>query len=385
MIRFISAIETFPKCIDARYLFMRAEFFALSKNQADDFVCSFLDFIKEIMGDQCILSWSCDPFRASKIESISKKLRDCDWYLFAADGVIKCETIPNKTAYRIWDRETTYPRIPIKTKTVPDDYTEFLQKQLSLLKAGEISWHNLIVNLFSVSDRIAKLPMNQTEIGVFVTCDYENEDKSTYCGSMSFTIPVYCCGSECQTVAEKMIAFLSSSAETYTNINARVSTSSNSYGNGESPYMRYFAHLPNKCTDWKQYPFHFICGAEWFNIISPRVQKRIPELHTAALAYPELEVHSLSSGAVIVKCPTEVTRCSVADLIPVKKLLYEGLLPGSFNISKEHMLLAKLDVTWAQPRLYWENIPVFDDEILETETQIILRHKNYGIRSISAE
>lgn len=86
---------------------------------------------------------------------------------------------------------------------------------------------------------------------------------------------------------------------------------------------------------------------------------------------------TLEDGQVVsaykdVQCRNPITQCDVPDLAPAKRFLYPALFPGHQALEKAYLEDPKIGVLWAKPRMLWERMPLFDEEVTETETSVEL-------------
>ena len=146
--------------------------------------------------------------------------------------------------------------------------------------------------------------------------------------------------------------------------------------------MRYFGSDEEKMAppppqgyfpiEW--YKYAYLCGAEWFNVVSPLVQIHLPTLWTDAQKTEGILVNRHSNGNISLKLDQDPETVDVEDLRKMKDLLYDGLYPGMGIMQKSYFF----DLTWTtmltKPRVYWECVPIRREELLETEDAIIFRH-----------
>ena len=177
-------------------------------------------------------------------------------------------------------------------------------------------------------------------------------------------------------------AFLEHWAGELSNLNGRVAISPFNGTDMWSGYMRYFGRDEEKMAppppqgyfpvEW--YKYAYLCGAEWFNVVSPLVQTHLPTLWTDAQKTEEILANRHSNGNISLKLDQDPETVDVEDLRKMKDLLYDGLYPGMGIMQKSYFF----DLTWTtmltKPRVYWECIPIRREELLETEDAIIFRH-----------
>lgn len=149
-----------------------------------------------------------------------------------------------------------------------------------------------------------------------------------------------------------------------------------------SGHMKYFGDesplqlgpVPNGYFPIEWYPYYYICGAEWFNVISPLAQAHLPMLFNDAENIPEILVKKHSNGSVNLKLQMDPDLVDVSDLRKMRDLLYNGLYPGMKRMVKKYFLDPQRTGLLSKPRMKWEILPIHEEEIIETEDEILFVH-----------
>lgn len=202
-----------------------------------------------------------------------------------------------------------------------------------------------------------------------------------YYGEMSISVMAFCLGSEISAVTDGLLALAAEIAGNYENCNVTITLAPRISIESGSPHLAYFPQPTNVSTvvdgvtflPSEYYRYAYLCGAEWGNILSTKLLERLPPRALDAANPEAIEVKYLSNGAASVKLRKQIGEVDVADLAEVKRLLYAALYPGERRIEKKYLTM-DCRFSSALPRGHWERVPIFPEEIVETEDAIIYRH-----------
>lgn len=368
--------------IDARYLHMEAEYFELEKKQADFFLKSFVTWCESFFSDQFIVDWYWNgkKIKAETLLDIIK--RECAGVI-GVEGAVLCETIYNKRTLHAYKKSLLYPVFGDKTDIeVSGDYFTFYREQATKIRNKQVDWKNAVLSFFYETNRIGQTTVQRLEVGGYATKIPYHTKANLFYGDIGLSIPIFCLGEQISQVANKFTMFLDKLSEEIVNLNGRVAVTPINYPSKCSGHMKYFGNdvrlqvgpAPNGYTLKEWYPHFFICGAEWFNVISPLAQTHLPTLYVDAGKFPEVMVTKHSNGSINLKLRMRPDLVDVGDLQKMRDILYDGLYPGLGRILKKDFL-NPLDTSFlSKPRIKWEIIPVHEEEIIETEDEILFIH-----------
>lgn len=216
-------------------------------------------------------------------------------------------------------------------------------------------------------------------------CSFSGEEyhfcKGYYYGEMYVSVMAFCLGSETSAVADDLCAFAAEIAGSYENCNATITLAPWISLETCSPHLIYFPQPTNIPTvvngvtflPSEYYRYAYLCGAEWGNVLSAKLLERLPPQGLEAANPAAIEVKLLPNGAASVKLRKDIRETDVADLAEVKRLLYPALYPGERRVEKKYLTTDGRFCT-ALPRRHWERVPIFPEEIIETEDAIIYRY-----------
>ena len=371
-----SAIETYPSHIDSRMLIMEGNFFGMTRKESDDFLLCVLRFIRGALEEQCL--W--DGIRSW--DSAESAILSEPYVLAGADGVVKGRQFPNKTSFRRWTREQLYPAIPKPRIKLPFDYEEIFNRLLTDVETEKISWKAMLLQLFALPNRIQKLPFEKSEVSFSLVRNPDYSDERLFCGKFDFSVSVYCLGESCDNAAMQMADFLREAEPC--NLNASILLSADPHFDmSHSPHYVYFRDCPDNVA-WPpragQSLFNWISaryvyGPNWFHRVSPLAQGAMTLSKGQCKQYPALNIQYRRDGVLSVQSNAPITECDIADLVPMKQMLYPILYPGSMKFQKDALRDRKLCVYWAKPRMYWEVLPLFENEVSENENEVIFTYQ----------
>lgn len=295
------------------------------------------------------------------------------------------EQIYSKKTLEQYKKELCYLSFGSQGRTLPSkDYLEFYRRQLRERAENELNWRDTILSFFNEPNRILYWEKTHLDLqGTAVRIPYHANSDSFY-GKIRLSISVHCLGDKLNTISSEMARFLSEQAKMFANINGRVAVTPIAFPSNCSGHMHYFGNniqenessLPKDLFPIEWFPHYYICGAEWYNVISPLAQTHRPGLWEDAKRYSGILTQQHPNGSITIAVDKQPDYIDVADLAPIKHILYECLYPGMSRMPKQAFLDPDNTAYISKPRMRWECVPVFEDEILQTENDIIFRHIN---------
>lgn len=373
-----STAAIYPECIDSRRLFMQADYFLLTKEQADSFVCSFMEWCAGLWQNDFIISWHYYG-RKVGFNKLLDAIREDESCVSSFVGAVASDQIHNQRAVDRFVRQIERYENEVYPSDASADYMNFFLAQKAQLESGHISWTEFISSFFREQGRTCLSPAPFPELEGYVVGRPYLNNSALFHGSVSVMVSLYSAGENAVKIADEMTCFLIEQGEIYQNINGHIGVTPLD----SSAHMCYFGHdvymdgthkrAGVEPQEW--YPYYYLRAAEWFNIISPLAKNNIPGLAHENTQYPSLKLQTLKNGAVVVRVDALPDQVDVSDLLPVKRLLYDGLYPGMRELSKEVCLDPEYIAPVAKVRMQWECIPILDDEIVVTSNSIVFRHK----------
>lgn len=223
---------------------------------------------------------------------------------------------------------------------------------------------------------------NHDASAFFVSHRY-SEDCNMYRGSFIFRIALLCLNYASE-LSGQLINMAVQASSISPNINARIALSPISSPSPCSAHMMYFggkvegdgSHITAGIREQEWYPYYYIQGAEWFNLLSPLVSSRLPALVSEAQKNNHIITAIYPNGVISLRSTKEIDQIDVRDLRDLRTLLYPVLYPGNSKIKFEHLNDPNAFGYLAKPRQQWEYLPILDDEITFDNHAVYFHYKS---------
>ena len=378
-----STIPMYPNPIDSRCLQFELNYYMLNKHQTDRLMKSFYDWCLSFGRNQYIGQWYWGSRKIS-VESIPCRISQSGSYSFGFEANFISDVVYDKKTYKA-NKEKLFADIsvPLIELSCSQDYFPFYDQQFRDTPKTANDWINSILSFFNEKNRICISPVAANDINAFAySCQYRNNNNMYY-GAIRFSVYLYCISNIIASVAGNMIQLLRNLSASYVNLNARILLSPICSAAPYGPHMTYFgsnveqdgSHISVGALPSEWYKSYYLLGAEWYNIISPLAQRHLPNLMNDIPQHKNIAFEQLDTGGVAVWVKKEIINTDVDDLVSLKHLLYPALYPGKMCIEKKHILSRDAFGLISKPRKQWELLPVFENEIIISDTHIIFQHQ----------
>lgn len=381
MTQYNSSARIYPQCVDSRWLYMEVDYFQLTKEQRNALVGSFAQWCTTLWEKDFLISCYVND-RKTPFFNLTEKIQCCEDHIIIFEGAVQTDQISDHRAFNRFLKYMERYENEFCPSDASIDYTDFYRKQKAKYLAGSITLKEFVLSLLREPGKICFSPAPFPELqGCACGRAYEH-DSTRFHGSISIALSVYSTGENLEQIAAEMTGFLTEQAQLYQNMNGRVGITPLSFPSEHSAHMCYFddkvymdgSHEQAGVAPEEWYPYYYLRGVEWFNLISPLAKRNILSLLQAETGSQCMLLRELESGSVVVRLNTPITGVDVAGLLLVKELLYDGLYPGMRELPIEVFMDEEYMAPIAKIRMQWECIPVLDDEIVVTEKNIIFRH-----------
>lgn len=354
---------------DCRCIYLEVQFNRTSIDALREGAVRFVQYIHELMGKSVVAKWTFGDKAISE-----NKLYDaiCDTtqpVSFFAEGNVITPYVYDKRTLQQFQKtlqhDWTIPRIQQSA-----DYWEYIDHRFkecgsdSLLKEA-------VCDLFHEPNRINLNYYNACDLQCkFFSNPYWNDPKQCH-GSISVTLGLGCVAGFEQNIAESYVEFIKELCPILGLANGRVGISPQPAGQHLSSYMQYFgmghvhgdnSHKIENCWPNEWYPYYYLCGVEWGNVISPLTQKHLPMIRENIQEQKTVISEELPNGSLFVGLNKPILQTDLQDMFILRQLVDEALYPGE---GREYDLveLRKHNST-VSPRSAWELVPVYNDEIV---------------------
>ena len=156
MLRSVAEME--GQIVDNRRLRLAGTFFSLPAETADYLIRDLYAYICEQFGDICVLDWKMRDRVVKDIEeSLKKRKQKSGAYMMRLEGGIRCERIRNKTSFRRYLFDATYPSTP-RTDNLPMlesvDYAPYYDLRVRPYMKDRLALKTSALRLFDLDGRM---------------------------------------------------------------------------------------------------------------------------------------------------------------------------------------------------------------------------------------
>lgn len=382
-----SMASSFSEIVDCRALQLELEFLSVTKKQLSKIAELCVVGIKKIIGNHI---WGEYRFNNKRINEIQLLKQISDYpnsfnYTYEAD-IISSLVFNQKsfTSYSTLLNSSFYSR----SMQMCSDYSRLYNNYIHQDLTGD-DWKNAILKIFYEKNKKKLSYWNAHDISCFFSCCRHSGQDKLFFGRFHFSIALDCIKLYVDEFSNLLKLFAIEISQEAANISGRITLSPIKLPEPCSGHMRYFGTNVAEdgshnmygyiASEW--YPYYYLQGAEWFNIISPLQQLHLPKLIEQADNYSDVKVLQVQDKFVV-KLDKSIANLNADDLIPIKQLLYNALYPGQFITNFNDILNLKYKAYPAKPRFDLEVIPIFENEIDILESGILFIHSSTGDGSV---
>lgn len=370
----ISTAEKENCLIDCSKIIFRASFFQLSRQEVSCLAKEYYQFVHDCL-PSCVLSWKERGKPVVIHEDWWNKKAGSSAIFFGFVGEVKSEKVYNKktmTSYtkKIWIPNNPYDAHIGVSPLRSVDYDSYIHQNVECYSDNQEKYKRAISCLFDTEyKKNINLYLDYDASGYFTYIS--NSSKHNSCvGEFIFEIASYClCESEDRLVYF-MFQFAEYCARKHSSISLSIERNSDSVS---TVYLQYFPvkkSVSNAIQNsiFLHYAKHFyLTNVGWANFVSPIQREKLDRKSqiTKGTSSSQVRINELSNGGLCLHINKPIFEATIQDLKEIKREIYSLLFPG--------------ESVWGRPcrdiRSRWEIIPILEDELSVTESQIILQHK----------
>ena len=386
---YTSMVERFSDIVDCRMIQIELEFSRLTQLQLSALAEFCFHRIYAIVKDEFVTAWDWGSRRV-KPEKLYDKIRaSTEHIMFDFEGYVISNVIYDAKSMRSFDRMLLMRTdIPWSTN-YSIDYPDVFWRYFSGVTTPE-ACKEALLRIFNERGRKMLSLWRAPDVqGIFFSSQHWN-NRCLYHGKLQFHIALGCLGSDAGLFSEVLTDLLRQAAGDCPNISGRVTLSPIPWPDKSCcSHMRYFSRLikdgshaaagfaERSHIEW--YPYYYLNGAVWFNVLTPLQLTHIPNIGEMAKNYPEIILEWLPNGSAIVRLKKAITEIDVEDLTVVKKLLYRALWQGKRTLMLQHLFSRDVYISYGtKPRVEWEYAPIFEEEIQVFGDSILFQHISNG-------
>lgn len=377
----------FHEIVDCRMLQLELRAYHLSLSEVKKIAEYCYHKTLELL-DNVFFSYWCWDCKFISHDKIYDKIRQTDTYnMWGFDADIISESIYNNKTFRQYAKELAFDTsTTLKNHGISIDYIDRFDKYFTDVNDSQ-SIKSAVLKIFNEDGRKKMAFWRSHDFsGIFSTFEYD-QFSNLYRVNFSLQIALQCLGSHTCDYAKKMTELLIELSEITPNIGGHVNISPIHWPARSTGHLQYFGgnigdnaskfqHRKEGYLDVEWYPYYYIGGAEWFNVISPLQMQHLQCIDKNQEISSGIICKKLSSGGMAVFLNKNITDTDVSDLKNIKQLLYNALYPGHGKILLCQLFNRDELTHFCKPRPQWELVPMFDDEVEVTQDRIIFKHKN---------
>lgn len=361
--------------VDCRMLQLELEGHMLNRERVDTFALYCIEHSEQFFSDSFYLKWKLKKAKThltfTKKEKIKENIRKgSGLYSFSVEGFVLSDRVYDHKSYANYVKQ--YISDPLvagwRNQSTSIDYPELYRKTLENYPTPEYGC-DLVFSILNEPGRkhisYYAAPYDVLEMFRVSICD---DDPSMYDVSFRFMIANCCLNESTDRFSEKLANLATYIARVIPNISGRITLSPEEPVASCSSHRRYFngewTHqcygVSGKPVQWTKLPFYFLNGAEWFNLISPIQQMRLPSLEEHILSSKGILCEKLETGTIVLRLKKPLGNADVESLRNVYEVLSDSLCPGKHHMDFSYLYsLEKRTYCYrGKPRLRWEYLPI---------------------------
>ena len=387
-----SAVSSIDKPIDCRRLQLSVKYHLLNAAQVSQMCNETMRFLYDAFSSNAIFDWM---YGSKKVNS--QKALDLLCEPFAPNteirvgfsGYMPSDVIYNLTTLRKHERTITRVE-PLYAYGWDAGFLEsidFPEYFDSCFAQGNLDNEEILDKIFNIfcqtNRRYTSFHVFADLGGSFCANPYKTRP-GYYFGTASFWISAFCAEKAVDSLAEWFSLFAQRLSEKYININAHIRLQpQRTY---ENPYMRYFGdnvvidgtHSENGCSPREWYPYYYLCGVEWLNILSPLTRGLLLSDPAEDQTRTQYIWRNLKGGGLLIKSAWPISSYDRVAALEIKNIILDTLYPGKTAIPMKGLFPksgGRRIYSWC-PRSDWEVVPIERDEIGIIGTDLVYISKN---------
>ena len=352
-----SIISSQGQLIDRRKLSLRGTSLMLTEQQVDELTKQYYLFVDDLCRE-CVLIWESGKHCVKwKNERIELRKQENGAFILTMRGNVRCDTVYNKATFRRFEREKCYPQIP----------HSLAGSRSSVDYPKNAPLPNDIDAVHAIFDLEGRYDLGESEapdvLGGVVAVPHECNQRR-FSVEFFLELPKYCLEEALDQAADSFLKFGIRLSQNFPNTNISIDLNAR-----REPYSFYFGRYPLSGSkrfsfiDWtRSLRCLYITEPGWAHILSEKTRKLgirqpIPE--------DRLMLCELQNNALLLRTDIAISKLTVSQRKQLKRCLYQTILPRSNQLDLKCGL-----------RLFWEEVPVMEDEITFGDNSITFVH--YG-------
>ena len=377
-----SKAESFGKVIDCRSIIFQAEYYCLSEGKVLQLAALLYSYVNDLFSEKCIISWHIQNKVLRNATVIRQtKIQTNEIFSIDAIGDVKSDRVINKTSLQKYDKDLRNSMI-FHMGLVPPfasvDYPDYVSQRLIPFEDDPQAFQQAIVNLFSEEGRVNRSQSQTHDVTVMLLNKKQIGNHNLFCGDFFIKVSLFCLSDEeVEHLSKQMLGLLRHIAEEYININASIRIAQNKqefefYWRGEHLSQDYKAYdsgdgkLQALIAERRKHLYLTSLG--WANALSPVVMHYYIKHKDSSDTAVSVVREKLTSGGSIYTSEKRIMDFKLIDAKNIKRELYSCIVPCYNKMNVHYNGVGGI-------RSNWENVPIFDEEIIVKNGEIIISHQ----------
>ena len=374
MRNYTSMASTLSKTVDCRMICLELDYCQLPLSKMQQLVRMCCTDFEKMLEDSFVSAWHWNS-RKMNVEKIHQKIYSKQSsFVFGCDADVHSSVVYDAKSLNSYDKKLK------GISTVSSYYSLDYPNVISPYLNKRYTNADLQKIIFDICNRPGMKKQSywgtHDARALFWNCIHTNNPSKCY-GKISFCVALMCLGDDSTYFAHELLGVLKKAGNTFCQVSGRISLSSLQGVASCCAHMHYFSEIG--CTSQSNnthelFPYCYVPGVEWCNLLSPLQLKLLPNLLCNPPLRSDIIKENCSCGGIILRLDRPISSVDIDSLIELKKILYNSLYPGSSCIPIKFFMDDSMYSYLTKPRLQWEYLPIFQEELQITEDFIVFKH-----------
>lgn len=366
-----SRISACKELIDTDSILLYGHYYSLPQPQADCLMIDCCNYINNRFAATCVCDWWFNSRKTGNVvKQIIEKEQKNEYYAAGFSGYVKNDVVYNKKTQRKLIRSLTYPAFPeIPSDNDPKElsgYNEYYKTHIQCYLNNPWELKKALLVLFDRQGGTNKENTIYPDISVYLANQPLKGTKDLSGGTFSFAISAYSIDYEIDDFVQDVVQFSKDLVNRYSNVNIEINYNKMPISL-ILPYSVYFGE--NACFSGVKevdkiihyLPYYYVNGVSWGHFISAKTQllRKCGQADCSDNLVSEL----CGDNTLFVHPKHPFSKVTIYDLKEMKRFLYPLIMPRKRRFS--------LNTSFRQ---YWEDVPVFEDEISVADGKVCFSH-----------
>lgn len=384
---FQSAAQYIEEPLDCRRLTLSLNYSQLNKAQVIHLVEILTQWVTGFTDGQFIMDYSINGSSTKEkvlLSQMADALKKSDSVMMGYEAYnISC-VVHNTTSMRKFQRnlKKIHPVYSFGWDVDPLawgvslDYPSFFDAKFPMERPEKEQIIPLICQVFREEGKMYRTLHRWSDLSGGFRAQAHTKNPERFFGAANISFSAFCLGTSVQETAEHFSRLAEEMASEFVHLNVHIAlqpAGSDIY-DWKSPYMKYFGKalkmdslqkaMGIPCVEW--YPTYFLCGVEWYNLLSPLTAGHISGCNGGC-------IRKTPQGGLIVQSSKKITDYDIPDAHELKRILGQSLYPGTSHITIRGIFPWKNTpriYEWC-PRNDWAIVPIEEKEIRIVGTDLI--------------